>query len=156
MAQVKSWASDSVSEEVNDEEPDMSGINESEPEEEEPEPEPEPEPEDEEEDEAPSLDFGGGGDDDEEEEDDSSIISAQDESNIESELDTLVEHKEEIAEFDEDDERWNDVAKYILEQLDLAEEEEVFNAVKDHAVDYVLEDEEEDEEEDDTEGNLFG
>lgn len=158
MDQVKSWASDSVSEEVN-EEPDMSGINEPEPEKEADEPEPEPEPEPEEEkDDAPELNFGGGGDGEEEEDEDGSILTPQDEDNIQSELDTLVEHKEEIVEFDEDDDRWNDVGQYVMQQLDLAEEEEVFEAVKDESVDYVLENEEEEEEddEDDTEGNLFG
>lgn len=162
MNQVKAWASESVNETVNDDEPDMSGINEPEPDEEEPEEEEAEEESEEdsedEEDDSPDLSFGssGDGDEEEEEDDDAPLLSEKNVSTIQSELDTLTDHKEEILEFDEDDDRWADVTQYVMQQMGMEEEEEVFEAVKSESIDHIIEEEEEDEEEDEVEGNLFG
>lgn len=154
LTEVKKWSGDDIQEEVN-ETPDMDGINEPAPDEPEPEPEPEEEESEEEaeeeEEKKPSISFGSGGGDEEEDEEEEELVP---EGDLEDEMDLLVEHKEEVLEIGEGDDRLEDVVYYIQDELDLEDDEEILIEIRDLVLEYLEntgEEEEEEEEEDNSE-----
>lgn len=169
LDQVKRWSDDAVEEEVNEPEPDMGEINEPDSSEDDDDSGSEEtfdpdgssgddssEEEEEEEDESPSIDLGSAVEDDEEDDEEDETELPEDD--FAEELDLLVKHKQEIEDFDEDDQRWNDVAEYVAEEAEFELTEDNAQEVRDFCIDHVLgeEEEEDEEEEDDVEDSLFG
>lgn len=101
--------------------------------------------------------FGSSDDEEEEEEDDGYNI---DEDTVQDTVDELAEHKEEVLELEEGDERLQDVAMFYIdnemnpEQYDKPELKEIVSEVSDIVVDY-LNELREDEDEEDDEGDIF-